>query len=78
MRVFYDHQVFSLQDAGGVSRYQYELIRNLQLQADPRSPHKSSDGPERLRAAVCRAQESAHANYRLEKQVSAPVTFATA
>ena len=35
MRVFYDHQVFSLQDAGGVSRYQYELIRNLQLQADP-------------------------------------------
>lgn len=30
MRVFYDHQVFSLQDAGGVSRYQYELIRNLQ------------------------------------------------
>jgi glycosyltransferase involved in cell wall biosynthesis len=30
MRIFYDHQVFSLQDAGGVSRYQYELIRNLQ------------------------------------------------
>jgi glycosyltransferase involved in cell wall biosynthesis len=30
MRIFYDHQVFSLQDAGGISRYQYELIRNLQ------------------------------------------------
>lgn len=30
MRIFYDHQVFSLQDAGGVSRYHYELIRNLQ------------------------------------------------
>jgi glycosyltransferase involved in cell wall biosynthesis len=29
MRIFYDHQVFSLQDAGGVSRYQYELVRNL-------------------------------------------------
>ncbi len=26
MRIFYDHQAFSLQDAGGVSRYQYELI----------------------------------------------------
>jgi len=33
MRIFYDHQVFSLQDAGGVSRYQYELIRNLRLHA---------------------------------------------
>jgi glycosyltransferase involved in cell wall biosynthesis len=31
MRIFYDHQVFSLQDAGGVSRYQYELVRNLQV-----------------------------------------------
>ena len=30
MRIFYDHQVFSLQNAGGVSRYQYELILNLQ------------------------------------------------
>jgi glycosyltransferase involved in cell wall biosynthesis len=30
MRIFYDHQVFSLQDAGGVSRYQYELVHNLQ------------------------------------------------
>jgi glycosyltransferase involved in cell wall biosynthesis len=30
MRIFYDHQAFSLQDAGGVSRYQYELVRNLQ------------------------------------------------
>jgi glycosyltransferase involved in cell wall biosynthesis len=30
MRIFYDHQASSLQDAGGVSRYQYELIRNLQ------------------------------------------------
>jgi glycosyltransferase involved in cell wall biosynthesis len=34
MRIFYDHQVFSLQDAGGVTRYQYELIRNLQLTTD--------------------------------------------
>jgi glycosyltransferase involved in cell wall biosynthesis len=34
MRIFYDHQVFSLQDAGGVSRYQYELIRNLRAAAD--------------------------------------------
>ncbi len=31
MRILYDHQVFSLQDAGGASRYHYELIRNLQL-----------------------------------------------
>jgi glycosyltransferase involved in cell wall biosynthesis len=30
MRIFYDHQAFSLQDAGGVSRYQYELVRSLQ------------------------------------------------
>ena len=34
MRIFYDHQVFSLQDAGGVTRYQYELVRNLQLAPD--------------------------------------------
>jgi glycosyltransferase involved in cell wall biosynthesis len=29
MRILYDHQVFSLQDAGGASRYYYELIRSL-------------------------------------------------
>ena len=29
MRIFYDHQVFSLQDAGGISRYHYELTRYL-------------------------------------------------
>jgi glycosyltransferase involved in cell wall biosynthesis len=29
MRVFYDHQVFSLQDAGGAARYHYELIAHL-------------------------------------------------
>lgn len=27
MRVFYDHQVTSLQDAGGISRYYFELVR---------------------------------------------------
>ena len=30
MRILYDHQVFSLQDAGGASRYHYELVRHLQ------------------------------------------------
>jgi glycosyltransferase involved in cell wall biosynthesis len=30
MRVVYDHQVFSLQDAGGASRYHFELVRHLQ------------------------------------------------
>jgi glycosyltransferase involved in cell wall biosynthesis len=30
MRILFDHQVFSLQDAGGASRYHFELIRNLQ------------------------------------------------
>jgi glycosyltransferase involved in cell wall biosynthesis len=34
MRILYDHQVFSLQDAGGASRYHYELIRNLQVSSD--------------------------------------------
>jgi glycosyltransferase involved in cell wall biosynthesis len=29
MRILYDHQVFSLQDAGGASRYYYELMRSL-------------------------------------------------
>jgi glycosyltransferase involved in cell wall biosynthesis len=29
VRIFYDHQVTSLQDAGGVSRYFFELIRQL-------------------------------------------------
>lgn len=30
MRVLFDHQIFSLQDAGGASRYFYELVRHLQ------------------------------------------------
>jgi glycosyltransferase involved in cell wall biosynthesis len=30
MRILFDHQVFSLQDAGGASRYHFELLRNLQ------------------------------------------------
>jgi glycosyltransferase involved in cell wall biosynthesis len=29
MRILYDHQVFSLQSAGGASRYYYELVRAL-------------------------------------------------
>jgi glycosyltransferase involved in cell wall biosynthesis len=29
MRILYDHQVFSLQNAGGASRYFYELMRSL-------------------------------------------------
>ena len=29
VRVFYDHQVMSLQDAGGASRYHFELARNI-------------------------------------------------
>lgn len=33
MRVFYDHQVTSLQDAGGVSRYYFELVRALSKMA---------------------------------------------
>jgi glycosyltransferase involved in cell wall biosynthesis len=31
MRILYDHQVFSLQDTGGISRYHYELAKNLQV-----------------------------------------------
>jgi glycosyltransferase involved in cell wall biosynthesis len=34
MRILYDHQVFSLQDAGGASRYHFELMRNLQDSRD--------------------------------------------
>ena len=30
MRILYDHQVFSLQDTGGISRYHYELVKSLQ------------------------------------------------
>jgi glycosyltransferase involved in cell wall biosynthesis len=30
MHILYDHQVFSLQDSGGISRYHFELARNLQ------------------------------------------------
>ncbi len=29
MRILYDHQVFSLQDTGGISRYHYELAKQL-------------------------------------------------
>jgi glycosyltransferase involved in cell wall biosynthesis len=34
MRILYDHQVFSLQDAGGASRYHYELVRSLAPRAE--------------------------------------------
>ena len=33
MRILYDHQVFSLQDAGGASRYHYELVKHLSSMA---------------------------------------------
>jgi glycosyltransferase involved in cell wall biosynthesis len=36
MRIFYDHQIFSLQDAGGASRYFYELARHLRGEDDLR------------------------------------------
>jgi glycosyltransferase involved in cell wall biosynthesis len=36
MKIFYDHQVFSLQNAGGAARYYFELIKHLQLQLDRR------------------------------------------
>ncbi len=29
MRILYDHQVFSLQDKGGISRYYFELLRQI-------------------------------------------------
>jgi glycosyltransferase involved in cell wall biosynthesis len=34
MRILYDHQVFSLQDAGGASRYHFELVRELQTREE--------------------------------------------
>jgi glycosyltransferase involved in cell wall biosynthesis len=36
MRILYDHQVFSLQDTGGISRYHYELVKGLQAFEDLR------------------------------------------
>ncbi|MGI8770598.1 MAG: glycosyltransferase family 4 protein [Acidobacteriaceae bacterium] len=36
MRIFFDHQVTSLQDAGGVSRYHFELVRELGRRTDAR------------------------------------------
>ena len=37
MRILYDHQVFSLQDAGGASRYFYELMNFLATVPDVRT-----------------------------------------
>lgn len=37
VRVLYDHQVFSLQDAGGASRYFYELARYMSRTPDVRT-----------------------------------------
>jgi glycosyltransferase involved in cell wall biosynthesis len=36
MRIFFDHQVTSLQDMGGVSRYHFELARELGRRTDAR------------------------------------------
>jgi glycosyltransferase involved in cell wall biosynthesis len=37
MRILYDHQAFSLQDAGGVSRYFYEIARYMSSVSDVRT-----------------------------------------
>jgi glycosyltransferase involved in cell wall biosynthesis len=37
LRIIYDHQLFSLQDVGGGSRYHYELIRYLSNDPDVRA-----------------------------------------
>jgi glycosyltransferase involved in cell wall biosynthesis len=37
MRILYDHQVFSLQNAGGASRYYYELMRSFAGASDVRT-----------------------------------------
>ena len=34
MRILYDHQVFSLQDQGGISRYHFELAQHLSQRSD--------------------------------------------
>ena len=34
MKILYDHQIFEIRDAGGVSRYFYELIKNIRGQSD--------------------------------------------
>lgn len=59
MRIFFDHQVFSLQDAGGAARYHYELLYHLRNFSDVKAeiylglsnsiyPFSSLNGP-RLR-----------------------------
>jgi len=47
MRILYDHQVFSLQNAGGASRYHYELMRALAESRDA-----CRDVPDRVRTEV--------------------------
>ena len=34
MKVLYDHQIFSMQRYGGISRYYYELIKNIYKSVD--------------------------------------------
>ena len=34
MKILYDHQIFEIRDAGGVSRYFYELIKNIRGQSN--------------------------------------------
>ena len=60
MRIRYDHQVFSLQDAGGASRYHYELARYLASVPDVQV--EMSLG---LYNSVCRFEELASPHLRL-------------
>src|SRR3974377_1493147 len=60
MRILYDHQVFSLQDVGGASRYHYELARYLAAVPDVQVELALG-----LYRSVCPFQELSSANLRV-------------
>lgn len=60
MRILYDHQLFSLQNAGGASRYHYELMRHL-----CKVPDVQPELLLGLNATVCPFQELAAGNARV-------------
>ena len=82
MRVFYDHQVTSLQDAGGVSRYFYELARvfsqNARVQPEllhgfsqSVMPFRALPPPARVWSWPAAAPKAGYARYAINEALTA-------
>lgn len=71
MKIFYDHQVFSWQKAGGVSRYFIELMNHLPADMEYMLPPMLSENVylESLGSGMSPVKSWSFANYRVRKKL---------